>query len=71
MKNSKINHAKAEAKRFVTAVEKLHKHARPEHAKNWKDFDLGNYSKESATVRRASMDLTRALADMRRGYSND
>lgn len=55
MRRDRVNKAIEEAERFIAA------------AKNVKlnmEYDSGG--KESAACRRASMDLTRALADLRR-----
>ena len=50
--------AMEEAERFLRAARKIKTDAR---------FDSIGASKESGAVRRASMDLTRALAELRRG----
>jgi hypothetical protein len=55
-----VNHAIAEAKRFIQRAEAWKK------AENDRAQSYYNNPKESGAVRRASMDLTRALADMRK-----
>ena len=64
MDRKKIKIAVAEAKRFIQRVEAL-----PEPAPyevNGHTFMNDSFPRESGAVRRASMDLTRALADMRK-----
>ena len=56
----KIKEAKAEAKRFLKRVEEYEKAQKEKYA-SWADTP-----KESGAVRRASMDLTRSLANLRR-----
>ena len=58
---AKIDKAASEAKRFLAAVKDLKERAREDAFINvfWG-------CKESGALRRASLDLTRALADMRR-----
>lgn len=58
MRDTQLETAVAEAKRFIERVEAL-KRAEA----NESDY---NHPRESGAVRRASMDLTRALADLRR-----
>lgn len=58
MKSSKIESARKECLRFLEAVNKLQKH--PE-----KDYQICGTALSGA-VRRASLDLTRSLAEMRR-----
>lgn len=71
MNLDQIDVAAAEAKRFLRAVEKLKK-AKLESHEQYKKFSKhstvanANCPKEQGSVRRASMDLTRSLADMRR-----
>jgi hypothetical protein len=55
MTHEKVKAAKAEAQRFLKAVAAYEKRG---------DFAWQN--KESGAVRRASMDLTRSLAEMRK-----
>ena len=55
-----VSKAVEEAKRFIAAAEVFHK-AETDKAKSYY-----TNPKESGAVRRASMDLTRALADMRK-----
>lgn len=54
MRKAEIEQAKDLADRFAELAEEV------------LDTKEYNYSKRSATLRRASMDLTRALAEMRR-----
>lgn len=64
MNMQKIEAARAEAQRFIDRVDAL----RREHI-NYMSGDRKYYfsaPKESGAVRRASMDLTRALSDMRK-----
>ena len=64
MQKTKVDDAVVECKRFLEAVKKL----------EWKKFDVTNKggvyylntNKYSGALRRASMDLTRALAEMRK-----
>lgn len=58
MKPKTMKHAVEEARRFMRAVDQ-HEIAVA--------MEPGTHPRESAAVRRASMDLTRALADMRAG----
>lgn len=60
MKTDKLTKATAEARRFLEKVEEL------ELAKVPKSFGGYYPSKHTAAVKRASMDLTRALAELRR-----
>ena len=55
MNTDTLNKAISEAKRFIKAAERV-------------EFDRWGFGncKETAAAKRASMDLTRALADMRR-----
>jgi putative IMPACT (imprinted ancient) family translation regulator len=57
---TKIDVAEAEAQRFLDRVRALKAKI------NGNQFALDFGSKETAAVRRASMDLTRALAEMRK-----
>jgi hypothetical protein len=59
MNEAQIKEAKREAVRFIKAVDAWHKRFSQE------DFDL-YASKEGGSLRRASMDLTLALAQMRK-----
>ncbi len=58
MKEARILHAERMAKQFIASVSCLLKSPN-------KDYEIVG-SKLSGTVRRASMDLTRALAEMRK-----
>ena len=64
MKISKILDAQKEAKRFLEKVKKL------QATQKWSEQGKCDYlifgSKESAALKRASLDLTRALAEMRK-----
>ena len=61
MNTKTINAARAEAKRFLRALDEM------QHAAQIEGNSYVTYgSKHSGAVRRASMDLTRALADLRR-----
>jgi hypothetical protein len=58
MTNEKIETAKQEALRFLKRVEELEK--------EWQPSTYYTACKESGAVKRASMDLTRALAELRK-----
>ena len=67
MRISRVKSAASEARRFLAAIERL--------VKAWEEKDDRAYEhnqlyyslpREQGAVRRASMDLTRALADLRR-----
>lgn len=60
MNDAKVREAISEAKRFIKAAE-AYRRAEAEKAEPWHTTP-----KESGAVRRASMDLTRALAEMRK-----
>lgn len=62
MNDAKIKKALFEAHRFIDAVKALN----VEMAKPKSSFYFSSYPKESGAIKRASMDLTRALADMRK-----
>lgn len=63
MKIENINSATEEAKRFLKVVIEMRKRAKSDYEfMNY--FEMGKY-KETAALRRASMDLTRALSKMR------
>lgn len=62
MKHSALQSAKAEALRFLSKVEELEKNDTTENTK-W-SYMFGN--KHTGAVKRASMDLTRALAELRK-----
>jgi len=64
-KIQRITAAYYEAKRFMDRCDFLLERIE-EDAKLVRDIDIGLGSKETAAVRRASMDLTRALAEMRK-----
>lgn len=76
MNDGPLDHAKKEAERFLQVVHALNLRRKAEKAKEEEakrtGQDHGDYlydfqgCKESAAVRRASLDLTRALADLRR-----
>lgn len=60
MVEKKIKKVKTEMKRLNAAILLMEENASLSHASYWGP-------KETGAVRRASMDLTRALADLRRG----
>lgn len=62
MKNGTLDQAVAEARRFIKSVDQL----RIAQALNDERFPSAN-PRETGAVRRASMDLTRKLADLRAG----
>lgn len=62
MKRSTMNEAVAEAKRFIERAEELLK----SHTMNTYD-SLHERPREQGAAKRASMDLTRKLADLRLG----
>lgn len=71
MNLNKIDTAIAEAKRFIKTAEALKaaKKSRHEECKKWTDHSTvenAHCPREQGATRRASMDLTRALADLRR-----
>jgi len=66
LKPINIKKAVAEARRFLSAVDALDKAAPERFAKDRHHIPLDGLPKESGAVRRASMDLTRALAEMRK-----
>lgn len=61
MKYKTIQAAVAEAKRFIDAASNV-----KQSEYNGKKFDGIDSNKESGALRRASMDLTRVLAEMRK-----
>lgn len=61
MKYKDVQTAIAEAKRLINAAKKV-----KQYEYNGRKFDGVETGKESAALRRASMDLTRALAEMRK-----
>ena len=63
MKISKLDVAEAEAKRFLQKVAELRENALKKNFREEICIDPGRYP---ATVKRASMDLSNALADLRR-----
>ena len=65
MTNIQIMKARDEAKRFMVAVDRLLKAYPLKRGFTVVEYHA-EYTKESATVKRASMDLTRALAEMRK-----
>ena len=67
MNRDKLAAAVAEAERFIRRAKALPKPTKYEipgsqHNPFWNDY----FPKEQGAIRRASMDLTRALADLRR-----
>lgn len=65
MEVSTLKKAIAEAKRFIEAAENV-PIVNTTYA-NGKPYVYVEYSKQSAACKRASMDLTRVLADLRQG----
>lgn len=64
MNRDKLNAAVAEAERFIKRAKALPK---PEpYEVGGRKFMNDNFPRESGAIRRASMDLTRALAELRR-----
>lgn len=63
MRPKKVDEAANEAKRFLDRVRKLKAAVGSTH---WNGNEHIWGSKETAAVRRASLDLTRALAEMRK-----
>lgn len=66
MDRGKIATAVAEARRFIERAEALPAPRTYTHGNDPFVFTDNNNPRESGALRRASMDLTRALADMRR-----
>ena len=62
----KLKIAIAEAERFIRRAKALPKPTTYTVCLNCGPFENDNFPKESGAIRRASMDLTRALADLRR-----
>ena len=64
MDRKKLSAAVAEAERFIARAKALPK---PEpYECNGRTFMRDSFPREQGAIRRASMDLTRALADLRR-----
>lgn len=63
MNRDKLAAAVSEARRFIERAEAL---PAPQFADGDYKYVMDNYPKEQGAIRRASMDLTRALADLRR-----
>lgn len=66
MKLEKMQYAYAEAERFLDAVTRFRRSVGPEKKYRTKANEHLATSKYTSAVRRASMDLTRALAEMRK-----
>lgn len=64
MKVKTLEQAVREAKRFIEKAEELMQADVPDPRNEYIGF---GYPKESGAMRRASMDLTRKLADLRQG----
>ncbi|MBB4618639.1 hypothetical protein [Sphingomonas abaci] len=64
MKRDKLAAAVAEAERFIARAKAL-PDAQP-YERHGHSFTHDNFPRERGAIRRASMDLTRALADLRR-----
>ena len=67
MKETTVRQALAEARRFERVAEALLKRAEAEKDERGRDGYTWQGCPETAACRRASMDLTRALAKMRGG----
>ena len=65
MNKQKIDTAVVEARRFLQRVEELKAEEAQDNNAGFQRYD-GSPSKARGALRRASMDLTRALANMRR-----
>ncbi|SDJ59926.1 hypothetical protein [Pseudomonas indica] len=61
MKDQTLDQAIIEAARFIQAAKQLRT------ARRATGYDFGSLPRESGLARRASMDLTRKLADLRQG----
>ena len=65
MNVERLQNAIVEAERFIRAAKKVEIiHSKYANGKPW--IRVGEYTKESAACKRASMDLTRALAEVRK-----
>ncbi len=70
MDRIKLKAAIDEAERFLKRAKALPKPVtRMYHDGSGRTYQDGNFPKEQGSIRRASMDLTRALADLRRSPS--
>ena len=67
MRKRVVDDAKAAAKRVLEQIAVLERAAGTHDYSDRKNDPYYNSGKYTAAVRRASMDLTRALADLRRG----
>ena len=66
-KQEKIARARNEALRFIARCDELiERHAKDAHFRRY--MEITGF-KETAAVKRASLDLSRALSDLRRGES--
>jgi hypothetical protein len=63
MENLKIKKVETEIKRLVTAIGELEANGDPKIYGNKKYWDAGKYT---GAIKRASMDLSRALTELRR-----
>jgi len=66
MNVKKIDEAIAEATRFIEKAKQAKKRIKLEYPRAGDDFDPCMSSKETAACKRASMDLTRLLTNLRR-----
>lgn len=66
MNRDKLKIAIEEAERFLKRAKSLPKPVARKYYHNDQTYMDGNFPVEQASIRRASMDLTRALADLRR-----
>ena len=70
MDTKKLDTAVAEARRFIERVEALPAPRKVENSHFEKGYYMDdNFPKHTGAIRRASMDLTRALADLRKPQS--
>ena len=65
MNRRRLQIAVAEAKRFLARAEALPPEVETAPG-DYSNFFTNNHPKETGAIRRASMDLTRALADLRK-----
>lgn len=66
---NEIRTAKAEALRFLARVEELEASMKAKKAREDDAFFLWGFTRQTAALRRASLDLSHALADLRRPRS--
>jgi len=66
MNRTTLSIAVAEARRFIARTEELPQPEPYEVPGSERHFTHDNYPRQQGAIKRASMDLTRALADLRR-----